>query len=955
MSEHGSSSSSSVTLTVNGVQRQISSAAVTALFDTLRDEVRLTGTLVGCQSARCGACTIELDGQSAKACTVLTHQADEAEIKTIEGVSEGDVLDTLQAAFRRNHALQCGYCTPGMVMSARELLRQNPDPSETDIREGLKGNLCRCTGYENIIRAVKDAAEAIQPPAGAAASDTGIGAPVERVEDKRFLTGHGRYCADIQLPGQCFAAFARAPVPHAEIAGIDTSNALKMPGVISVLTGEDVAADQIGELRCGWTVYSRDGDAMKGGARPILAREKVRFVGEAFAMVLAESEATARAAARAISLQYQTVPHNVLPEQAGSASHLFADAPENTCFDWLFGDEFGANRAIENAAHVTRKDLRNNRLIPNALEPRAAIGDYTPASGTATLYPTSQNPHMARKIIAETMGFVGEHNLRVISPDLGGGFGSKIFIYPEECACLWASRRVGRPVKWVATREESFLCDAHGRDHVSTATLALDEDHRFTALKVETVANLGAYLSSFAAFVPTYLYGTRLAGPYKTETIACAVRGVFTNTAPVDAYRGAGRPEATYLIETLVDAAARELAIDPVELRRRNLIQPSDFPYQTPVALEYDIGDYEAHLQRGLELADHANFETRRKAAAARGKLRGIGTSLYVEACGIAPSAVAGALGADVGLWESALLRFTPSGRLQVFTGSHSHGQGHETTFAQLVSSHFSLPLEHISVFHGDTDQTPVGMGTYGSRSLAVGGSAILKAADKIVEKGILIAAHILDLAPDEIRFEDGEFRQTGRNAFVSLKDIVHAAYVPHNYPEDLEPGLEASAFFDPLNFTYPSGTHVCEVESDPRTGHIDIVAFTAVDDFGKVVNPLIVEGQVQGGIVQGMGQALMEEGVYDPETGQPVTSSYQTYTLPRASLRANVQTETTYTPCDNNPVGSKGCGESGAIGAPPAVMNAITDALGVRLEMPATPEKVWQACQQIRGALEDV
>ena len=516
--------------------------------------------------------------------------------------------------------------------------------------------------------------------------------------------------------------------------------------------------------------------------------------------------------------------------------------------------------------------------------------------------------------------------------------------------CLWASRQLGRPIKWVGTRLESFLADAHGRDHRAVATLALNEAHEFVALKVENTANLGAYLSSFAAFVPTYLYGTMLAGPYKTETISCAVKGVFTNTAPVDAYRGAGRPEATYLIETLIDACARELSIDPIELRRRNLIQPEDFPYQTPVALEYDIGNYQAHLDRALELADYAGFQPRRTEAATRGKLRGIGTSLYVEACGIGPSAIAGALGASVGLWESALLRFTPSGQLQVFTGAHSHGQGHETTFAQLVSSKFDLPLDHVSVFHGDTHQTPFGMGTYGSRSLAVGGSAILKAADKLIDKGKAIAAHLLDASVENILFDMGRFSVVNSDRSMSLQDVVHTAYVPHDYPEALEPGLEASAFYDPVNFTYPSGTHVCELEIDPDTGEIDLISFIAVDDFGQIVNPLIVEGQVQGGIAQGIGQALLEQAIYDPVTGQPQTTSYSTYPLPRASHLVDIHSETVFTPCGNNPVGAKGCGESGAIGAPPAVMNAIANALGQRLEMPATREQVWRACQALRS-----
>lgn len=943
-------SSAKVQLVINGRRQTVEAEATETLVDTIRDRLHLTGTHIGCQSARCGACLVEMDGQSVKACTVLTHQADGADIRTIEGLAPGPDLDAIQTAFRTHHALQCGFCTPGMVMAAREILRAHKQPTEAQIREGLKGNLCRCTGYQNIIRAIQAVAEDAAPIAKTGPSGSGIGAAHPRTEDARFLKGEGRYCGDINLPAQVHAAFARSNVPHARIVELDIRAAQNLPGVVAVLTGEDVAADGLGELRCGWQVYSRDGAPMAGGARAILAKDKVRFVGDAYAVVLAERPEIAKRAAALIQVQFEPLAHNVRTAAAGEADPIFQDAQENVCFDWLFGDEQGADRALETAAHVTTVSLTNNRVIPNALEPRAAIADFNQFAETATLYTTSQNPHMARKVIAETLGVISEHNLRVISPDLGGGFGSKIFIYPEECACLWASKRLGRPVKWVGTREEAFLADAHGRDHVSRVQLALDEDHRFVALKVETTANLGAYLSSFAAFVPTYLYGTMLAGPYKTPTISCAVKGVFTNTAPVDAYRGAGRPEATYLIETVIDTAARECGLDPVELRRLNLIQPTDFPYQTPVALEYDVGDYQAHLDRALSVADYSGFETRRAEAQARGKRRGIGVSLYVEACGIAPSAVAGALGADVGLWESALLRFTPTGMLQVFTGSHSHGQGHETTFAQLVADRFALPLDQIRVLHGDTDQTPVGMGTYGSRSLAVGGSAILKAADKIISKGKQIAAHLLDTVPEAIDFSDGVFLDAARNAHVPLREVVHAAYVPHDYPEDLEPGLEASAFYDPVNFTYPSGTHVCELELDPHTGEIEIISFVAVDDFGQIVNPLIVEGQVQGGIAQGIGQALIEHGRYDAETGQPMTTSYRAYAMPRASDLINVQTETVFTACENNPVGAKGCGESGTIGAPPAVMNAVSNALGQRIEMPATAEKIFEACARFRA-----
>ncbi|HAT28456.1 MAG TPA: carbon monoxide dehydrogenase, partial [Gammaproteobacteria bacterium] len=603
------------------------------------------------------------------------------------------------------------------------------------------------------------------------------------------------------------------------------------------------------------------------------------------------------------------------------------------------------------AAHVTRYTLTNSRLIPNALEPRAAIADFNRGTEELTLYTTSQNPHLARLILTAFVQLAPEHKLRIIAPDVGGGFGSKIFVYSEETALAWASMKLGVAIKWTAERSESFLADAHGRDHVSEAELATDEEGNFLALRVKTKANMGAYLSTFASAVPTYLYGTLLAGQYKTPNIYVEVDSVFTNTAPVDAYRGAGRPEATFLVERIVELAAKELGIDPAELRRKNMIQPEDFPYQTPVALEYDIGDYEASLNKALEMADYAGFANRKADSASNGKLRGIGFSCYIEACGLAPSALAGALGAGVGLWESGEVRVNPTGSVTVLTGTHSHGQGHETTFAQLVASRFGISVDDVEVVHGDTGKMDFGLGTYGSRSLSVGGSALAVAADKVVEKGRKIAAHLLEGDVDNIDFEGGEFRLKESNRSKTFQEIAFAAYVPHDYPiEELEPGLAEKAFYDPVNFTYPAGTHICEVEIDPETGVTQITKFTAVDDFGNIINPMIVEGQVHGGIAQGIGQAMLEQCVYD-ESGQLQTGSYMDYCMPRADDLPNFTVGLTTTVCTHNPVGAKGCGEAGAIGSPPAIINAITDAVGVRdISMPATPEKIWRAIQEQRA-----
>jgi carbon-monoxide dehydrogenase large subunit len=779
--------------------------------------------------------------------------------------------------------------------------------------------------------------------------ENGIGARLARKEDQRFLRGKGNYVDDINRPGQTYAAFVRSPHAHANIRSVDTSAAEAAPGVVAVFTGADVAADQVGPLICGWAITSKDGSAMNMPPHTVLAQNKVNYVGDHVAMVIAETLAQARDAAELVSVDYEELPAIVSTADADSpnAPQLHPEAPNNTCFDWELGDKAAVDAAIAASAHVTKLELVNNRLVPNAMEPRAAVGDYDQATDSLTLYTTSQNPHVARLVLSAFFGIAPEHKLRVVAPDVGGGFGSKIFIYSEETACVWAARKVNRPVKWTADRSESFVSDAHGRDHVTTVELGLDANNKFTAMRCSTKANLGGYMSLFSSAVPTYMYATLLAGQYTTPVIYSEVKTVFTNTTPVDAYRGAGRPEATYVVERVVEAAARELGMDPAELRRQNLIQPDQFPYETPVIHTYDIGDYEAGMNKAMELADYAGFAARKEQSKANGKLRGIGFSNFIEACGIAPSAAVGALGGGVGLWEAAQIRFNPTGNVTVFTGTHSHGQSHETTFAQVVAEQLGVPVENVEVVHGDTDKGPFGMGTYGSRSIAVGGSAIIRAGEKIIAKGKKIAAHILEAAEDDIEFADGNFTVAGTDKAMNIGEIAFSAYVPHNYPEGLEPGLDESAFYDPLNFSFPSGTHVCEVEIDPDTGVVEIVKYTAVDDFGTVINPMIVEGQVHGGIVQGVGQALTEGCAYDPETGQLVTGSFMDYTMPRADDVPSFNTGTTETPSPLNPLGVKGCGEAGAIAAPAAVMNAVTDALGTEnIQMPATPEKVWRVAQ---------
>ncbi|RWQ34793.1 MAG: xanthine dehydrogenase family protein molybdopterin-binding subunit [Mesorhizobium sp.] len=772
----------------------------------------------------------------------------------------------------------------------------------------------------------------------------GVGARVARKEDRRFITGAGRYVDDMVVPGMKHAAFVRSPYAHAQIKKIDVKKAQAMPGVIGVLTGKELKADGIGNLICGWMIHSKDGSPMKMGAWSPLAFDRVRYVGDAVVVVVAETKGQARDAAEAVDVTYEELKAVVDAPKAleRSAPQIHPEADGNLIFDWELGDSTATNAAIKAAAHVTRMKIVNNRLVPNAMEPRAALGSYDKAEDHYTCWTTSQNPHLARLVMSAFYNVAPENKLRVIAPDVGGGFGSKIYIYPEEIICLWASKKTGVPVKWVADRTESFLTDAHGRDHVSTVEMAFDKDNRITGLKVDTIANLGAYMSLFSSCVPTYLYATLLSGQYDIPAIHANVRAVYTNTAPVDAYRGAGRPEATYLLERTMETAARELGVSPAELRRNNFI--TSFPHQTPVIMNYDAGDYAASLDAAMAAADYAGFPQRKADAAKRGKLRGIGLSNYIEACGLAPSAAVGSLGAGVGLWESAEVRVNAAGTIEVLTGSHSHGQGHETTFAQLVNQRFGVPIDSVSIVHGDTDKVQMGMGTYGSRSGAVGMSAVAKALDKVEAKAKKIAAHLLEADEGDIVIEDGALKVTGTDKSVPWFQMALAAYTAHNLPGGMEPGLKETSFYDPSNFTFPAGCYVCEVEIDPETGVTEIVQFVAADDFGNIINPMIVEGQVHGGIAQGIGQALLEGANYDA-SGQLLTASYMDYTMPRADDLPSFKVSTSNTPCPGNPLGIKGCGEAGAIGSPPAVINAITDAIGITdIAMPASPSTVWAA-----------
>ncbi len=783
--------------------------------------------------------------------------------------------------------------------------------------------------------------------------DSGIGASTKRREDVRFLTGTGNYTDDINVHGQTYVAFLRADVAHATINGINTSAAAAMPGVVKIFTGSDF--EGVGGLPCGWQVTDRHGEPMQEPAHPIIAQGKIRHVGEIVAAVVGATYEQARDAAEAIELDLTELPAvvDMKAAVADGSTKVHDDLTSNLCYDWGFVEENkgAVDEAIKNAAHVTTLELVNNRLVANPMEPRVAVGDFNRATGDSTLYTTSQNPHVIRLLMGAFVLGIPEHKLRVVAPDVGGGFGTKIFHYAEEAFCTFAAKAINRPVKWTSTRSEAFMSDAHGRDHVTKIELALDADNNFTAVRTETYANMGAYLSTFAPSVPTWLHGTLMAGNYKTPVIYVNVKAVFTNTVPVDAYRGAGRPEATYQLERVIDKAARELEVDPIALRRQNFV--TEFPYETPVAVAYDTGDYNGTMDKLEEIADLSGFAARRAESEAKSKLRGLGVNCYIEACGIAPSNLVGQLGARAGLYESATVRVNATGGIVVMTGSHSHGQGHETSFPQVIAEMIGVDESMVEIVHGDTANTPMGMGTYGSRSIAVGGSAMVRAAEKIINKTKKIAAHLMEAAEADIELKDGQFTVAGTDKSVAWGDVTLAAYVPHNYPvEDIEPGLEETAFYDPANFTYPAGAYACEVEVDPDTGKVSIERFSAADDFGNIINPMIVSGQVHGGIAQGIGQAMLENCVYD-DNGQLLSASYMDYAMPRADdVPFYAVDHSSQTPCTHNPLGVKGCGEAGAIGSPPAVVNAVVDALQsagkdvTHIDMPLAPSRVWAAMQ---------
>ncbi|PSP91748.1 carbon monoxide dehydrogenase [Halobacteriales archaeon QS_4_66_20] len=775
-----------------------------------------------------------------------------------------------------------------------------------------------------------------------------LGSAIERREDPALVSGEAEYTDDIQKPEMTHMAMVRSQYAHAEIEEVDTSAAEEMDGVVAVYTADDL--DVPGNLPVGWLL-----DSLEQVNHPILAGDRVRYQGDAVAIVVAEERYQAHDAADAVDVEYERLDAVAHPGEAldDDAPVIHEEAGSNQAFDWEIGDQEATKQAFEEAETTVSLDLHNQLLIPNAIEPRATVADYHPRTDELELDMTSQNPHVHRLLMSGVIDHP-EHKLSIRAPEVGGGFGSKIHHYADEALTALAAKDLERPVKWTATRTETYITDAQGRGHETTGEMALDEDGNITGLRVHTKANMGAYLSTFAPSIPTYLYATLLSGQYEIPTIYCTVEGAFTNVPPVDAYRGAGRPEASYVVERLVRQAAREVDMDPAEFRRQNFVPGDAFPYETPVAMAYDSGDYQKTLDRAKEMLNYEEFRERQEQAREDGRYLGVGLSAYIEACGIAPSELVGELGAQAGLWESSVVRFQPSGTVTVYVGTSGHGQGHDTTYAQIVADKLGVDYDDIEVEEGDTDEIPQGMGTYGSRSAAVGGGAIVESAEKVIEKGRKIAAHQLEADPEDVEFENGEYQVAGApDRSVTIQDVAGASYLAHDIPDDMEPGLEATSFFDPENFVFPFGMHAAIVEVDPDTGEIEFEEYVAVDDVGNQINPKIVEGQIHGGIAQGIGQALYESAEYD-DNAQLTTGSMQDYAVPKSSHIPEIKTASTVTESPHNPLGVKGVGEAGTIAAPQAVVNAVVDALEPfdvdHIDMPLTNERVWRAINENGG-----
>ena len=967
----------SVTITVNGARRQAEVESRKLLVHFLRDDLGVTSPHVGCDTTQCGACTVHLDGSAVKSCTVLAVQADGSAVNTVESLRKpGDAEHPLQSAFREHHALQCGFCTPGMIMSALELLRREPQPTEEGIRTWLEGNFCRCTGYQHIVDAIRAAGVAATPRAGSRAEQVApgpavtdvpgssagqagrfFGQPLARREDGRHLRGRGRFTDDVRsadAAGTLHVALARSPHPHARIRSVSTDRAARIAGVVAVVTGADLL-DQVSPLPTNWIL-----PGMRVPVHRVLADEVARFQGEGLAAVVAVDAYIAADAAAAIDVDYEPLPAVTDPWQAAQPGAPLvhpglASVPQDGNIVLRMPIHTGDYGAAQEQAHVViRQRLRNQNLIPGALEPRSVLAEYDDHSGTVTVHSSTQSPHIIKRMLAEVLSFP-EERLRVVAPDVGGGFGSKLHLYPEEVLVTALAIRLRRAVKWTATRSEDFQSANHGRDHVQDVELCASADGVITGIKATLFANLGAYLSSMAAGIPTANCAFMLTGCYQIPSTHVDTFGVLTNTSRVDTYRGAGRPEATYLIERMVDQLARELGIDPAEIRRRNFIPRNAFPYQSPGLFVFDSGDYERNLDTALDIVGYEKLREEQAEFRRHGRYRGIGLATYTEFTGLGSGRDNAAAGFAYGGWEYARVLVHPTGRVSVHVGTADQGQGHATSYAQIAADALGLRPHDIDIVEGDTARAEFGQGTFNSRSMPVGGTAVHECSQKVLAKAKRFAAHTLRAAVEDVRYEAGVFtgpeRVDGAPAgSVTWQDVARLAHFVPDIPPGLEPGLDERVFYDPKGLTFPFGTYIAVVDVDPATGDIIIDRFLAVDDCGPLINPLLARGQIHGGIAHGLGQALLEEARYDSE-GSLAAHNWTTYAFPRAQHIPRLETEHTVTPSPFTFRGIKGIGEAGAIGTPPAIVNAVLDALAplgvTHLDMPLHAEQVRTAIRQ--------
>jgi carbon-monoxide dehydrogenase large subunit len=982
-----------VTLTVNGEQQQAEVEARTRLVRLLREDLGVTGVHVGCDTTQCGACTVHLNGRAVKSCTVLAVQADGATVDTLESLSKaGEVAHPLLAAFREHHALQCGFCTPGMIMSSLELLQREPQPSEERIRAWLKGNFCRCTGYQHIVDAIRaagdtsvagDQGQAVtSPPSSpdtatdesAAASNAAaeaspssavqasrwFGRPLPRREDDHHLRGRGRFTDDVpstNAAGTLHAALLRSPHAHARIRSVSVDRARRLPGVVAVVTGTDLL-EGVSPLPTNWVL-----PGMQVPVHRVLADQVVRFHGEAIAAVVAVDAAAATDAVQAVDVDYQPLPAVTDPWQAAQPDAALVHpglpgASEHGNILFRFPTRAGDYAAAQQAADVVvSQRLRNQNLIPGALEPRSVLADYDDRMGTVTVHSSTQSPHIIKRMLAEVLSFP-EHRLRVVAPDVGGGFGSKLHLYPEEVLVTALAIRLRRAVRWTATRSEDFQATNHGRDHVQDVEVCATADGVITGIKATLFANLGAYVSGMAAGIPTANCAFMVTGVYRIPNVEVDTLGVLTNTSRVDTYRGAGRPEATYLIERMVDQLARQLRIDPAQIRRRNFIPPDAFPYPSPTGgFVFDSGNYQHNLDTALGIVGYDKLRREQAELRRRGRCRGIGLATYTEFTGLGPGWANAQVGFSFGGWEYARALVHPTGRVSVHVGSADHGQGHATSYAQIAADALGLRPDDIDIVEGDTARVEFGQGTFNSRSMPVGGSAVHEASQRVLAKARRIAAHALGAAADDVQHEAAVFTApnanrtgSGRRDRVAWQEVARLAHFAPDLPPGLEPGLDERVFYDPKGLAFPFGTYIAVVDVDPATGDITIDRFLAVDDCGPLVNPTLARGQVHGGIAQGLGQALLEGARYDHE-GRLVSRDWTTYAFPRAQHLPHLETAHTVTPSPLTPLGIKGIGEAGAIATPPAIVNAVLDALAplgvTHLDMPLYPEQVLAAIRQ--------